>query len=127
MATYYNGVEITDARNLSGRSLSGRSSVIVAGREVTFSSKPKPITYTFSDTSGSRDPRDACSIGPGNPQINFYGDPSTSIIVGDILYLDVDLTNPVGDGTQYYYNFDTNQYVKFDPGRTGTIIEVGGC
>ncbi len=127
MPTYFNGKEIKNTSKINGLSLSGRSSIKIDSRIISIDSRPRPITYTFSDTTGSRNPTIACQIGPDNPQFILYGDSKSSIKSGILLYTDEDLTVLFTDPVQYYYNFETNQYVKFDPSGSGKIAETGPC
>lgn len=63
MATYYNGIEITTSRTISGVSLAGKSSFEFSGKTISLSIPPTTIRL-YGDGVSWASSGDACAFGP---------------------------------------------------------------
>jgi hypothetical protein len=65
MATYYNGIEITTSRTISGVSLAGKSSFEFSGKTISLSIPPTTIRL-YGDGVSWASSGDACAFGPSD-------------------------------------------------------------
>ena len=117
MPNYYNGKEIKDTSIISGRILTGRSSINISGRVISLYVPPPPprlesvILYFVGDRV--RDPNVACSIGAGGEEKNLFSD-APFANTGSTLFEDSGGTTVFDGGNFFYFDPQQNAVVMVD-------------